>query len=122
MMPVSRIDQGSNVMKLMRSALVAVIALVAFDGMLAAAASLDEAGTVVDRGGASLRVSGASLRVKRHRPVRVYQPRHVYAGPQACDAVIFPRSPVCAPHNFFDLDGWRSAPFFNLGFRTRFGP
>jgi hypothetical protein len=97
-------------MKLMAAVLVTVIALVAFDGVPAAAAELDRAGIVADRG-------AASLRLKRHRYVRVYQPR-VYAGPQACDAVIFPRSPLCAPHDFF---GWPSAPFWNIG-GTRYGP
>src|SRR4051812_7018413 len=102
--PVSPIDQRSNVMKLMGAVLVTVIALVAFGGLPAAAAELDGAGTVADRG-------ATSLRVKRHRYVRVDPRRHVYAGPQACDAVIFPRSSLCATHDFF---GWPSAPFWNI--------
>jgi hypothetical protein len=96
-------------MKLMGAVLVTVIALVAFDGLPAAAAELDGAVTVADR-------AATSSRVKRHRYVD--QRRHVYAGPQACDAVIFPRSPLCATHDFF---GWPSAPFWNIGGR-RYGP
>jgi hypothetical protein len=98
-------------MKLMGVALATIIALFAFDGLPAAAAELDGAGTVAHKG-------AVSLRVKRHRYVRVDQRRHVYAGPQACDAVIFPRSPLCASHDFF---GWPSAPFWNIG-GTRYGP
>src|SRR5262245_52739499 len=43
----------------------------------------------------TVRFDEVSSHRKQHRHARVHRRRLVYEGPQACSAVVFPRSPLC---------------------------
>ena len=87
-------------MKLLIPVLAALFLAVMVENSPASGASLEVESSINGRHV----ISRASS--KRHK--RVHVDRYVYDRPLACDAVLFPRSPLCEPNSFaHSLGFWR---------------